>query len=98
MKYKNRPKYVTEMLDECNRYLRNNKVKDVTYSKRQHRDNLFLFMCDYLLSRNLYRGYNFYKEVYTYKNSEGQEVYLDEPRLALAGSTDPSKYDCVQIW
>lgn len=39
----------------------------------------------YLLDKKMYRGYNFYRE-------------MEDGRLTLAGTADPEKYDCIQIY
>ena len=52
-----RSNYVKELVNKTNEYLRFRKVTDTT-------DTLFVFMCDYLLKKNMYEGYNFFKDVY----------------------------------
>ena len=51
---KKRPQYVVELVNKTNDYLRFRKVTDTS-------DTLFVFMCDYLLKKNTYKGYNYLK-------------------------------------
>lgn len=81
---KDRPQYVEDLLNKVNEYLRNNKVKD------EYNDNLFTFMCNYLLQRNMYRGYNFYVDKYN--------TYTKTIVPMLAGSAKKEEYDYLQIW
>ena len=80
---KNRPKYVTEMLDSVNERLRAFKVKD-------EGNDLFRFMCDYLLKKGMYQGFNFY---YT-ANLNGKDIAV------LAGSErfNKGEWEYLQIW
>lgn len=80
---KNRPQYVTEMLMKVNEYLRFHKVKD------EYKDTLFTFMCDYLLHKGMYEGYNFYVD---YTTTNGEVVPM------LAGSCKKEEYEYLQIW
>jgi hypothetical protein len=84
MRTKKRPQYVTDLLKKVNQHLREFKVKE------EHTDNLFIFMCDYLLTRDMYRGYNFYKDMYN--------PYKGEVVPVLAGSAKKDEYDYLQIW
>lgn len=80
-KNKKRPKYVEEYINEVNNALEKWGIKDESNS-------LFLFACDYLLKRNMYNGFNFYKHVVR----NGNEV------LDLAGTYNKDKFDCLQIY
>ena len=80
---KNRPSYVTELVNKTNDYLRFRKVKDT-------KDTLFVFMCDYLLKRKMYKGYNFFKEVYN--------PYLKKVVSTEAGSYNENEFDYLQIY
>ena len=80
---KNRTKRIQNLVDEANAYFRMTNMKD------EHKSDLFWFICDMLLQKKMYRGYNFYKR--DYKN-DGTEYWF------LAGSADPAEYDFVQIW
>ena len=80
---KNRPSYVTELVNRTNDYLRFRKVKDT-------KDTLFVFMCDYLLKRRMYKGYNFFKEVYN--------PYLKKVVSTEAGSYNENEFDYLQIY
>lgn len=76
-----RPAYIQSLVDKANETFKRENLKD-------EKDNLFNFICDLLLAKNMYKGFNYYKKS-TY---EGKEV------LRLAGSYDPNKFDCLQIW
>ena len=80
---KNRPSYVTELVNKTNDYLRFRKVKDT-------KDTLFVFMCDYLLKKRMYKGYNFFKEVYN--------PYLKKVVSTEAGSYNENEFDYLQIY
>lgn len=47
-------------------------------------DTLFIFLINFLTEKRMYQGYNYYKE--------------QDGRLYLAGTSDPSKFDCVQFY
>lgn len=79
---KNRPNYVTELLNKTNDYLRFRKVTDTT-------DTLFVFMCDYLLKKNMYKGYNFFKMEYN--------PYLKKDVVVFAGSYKKDEFEFLQI-
>lgn len=53
---KKRPNYVKEVVDQVNATLKVRKEKDC-YCSLMH------FITDYLASRDMYLGYNFYNEV-----------------------------------
>jgi len=91
MAHKNRPQYVKEFVKKTNEYLRHNKVKD------EFKNDLFCFACQYLLDKKMYEGFNFYKEKYSYMK-DGKEVYLNEPMLVLAGTSDKNQFDCLQLY
>lgn len=80
---KNRTKKAQELVDMANAYFRTAEVKD------EFNSDLFWFVCEYLSKRNMYRGYNFHVRNF---NEDGTEFY------PLAGSSDKSKYDFIQIW
>ena len=80
---KNRPSYVTELVNKTNDYLRFRKVKDT-------KDTLFVFMCDYLLKKRMYKGYNFFKKVYN--------PYLKKVVSTEAGSYNENEFDYLQIY
>ena len=81
-KNRKRPQYVTDLLNECNEYLRFRKVKDTT-------DTLFVFMCDYLLKKRMYEGYNFFKMEYN--------TYLKKDVIVYAGSYKEDEFEFLQI-
>lgn len=83
-KINERPKYVQSIVDEANQRFRQQKMKD------NDTNELFWFILDFLLKRNMYRGYNFYIDRF----DENKGIHVP----ALAGTADPSKYDYIQIW
>ena len=80
---KSRPKYVTDLLVSVNERLRVLKVKD-------EGNDLFRFMCDYLLKRGMYRGFNFY---YT-ANYKGKDMAV----LAGVEKFKKGEWEYLQIW
>lgn len=80
---KKRPNYVTELVNKTNDYLRFRKVTDTS-------DTLFVFMCDYLLKKEMYNGYNFFKDVYN--------TYLQKEVATEAGSYKEGEFDYLQIY
>ena len=80
---KKRPQYVIELVNKTNDYLRFRKVTDTS-------DTLFVFMCDYLLKKNTYKGYNYFKEVYN--------TYLQKNVPTEAGSYKEGEFDYLQIY
>lgn len=82
MAKKNRPTYVKQLVENANTYLRALKVKDES-------DSLFSFVCDYLLKRNMYEGYNYFKMEYN--------TYLKKDVMVYAGSYKKDEFDFLQI-
>lgn len=80
--YKNRPKYIQEIIDDINTILYNSKEKD------PHCD-LATWLTSYLLHKDLYRGYNFYID----KVDNNGKTHK-----CLAGTSDMDKYEYIQIW
>lgn len=80
---KKRPQYVVELVNKTNDYLRFRKVTDTS-------DTLFVFMCDYLLKKNMYKGYNFFKDVYN--------TYVQKNVPTEAGSYKEGEFDYLQIY
>lgn len=83
MVHKKRPQYVQDLVNKVNDNLRLLKVKD-------ENDTLFWFMCDYLLKKGMYEGYNFYVDKYN--------PYLGKNIPMLAGSAKKEEYEYLQIW
>jgi hypothetical protein len=83
MRNNKRPQYVTELVTKANERFRAFNIKDES-------NDLFVFVCDYLLKRKMYQGYNFYKDVYN--------TYLGKNVPMLAGSAKKEEYDYLQIW
>ena len=80
---KKRPKYIQDIVNDINAQLRANYVKD-------ENNDLFVWLCDYLLKRNMYEGYNFHKY--------GDKIVNGEPIVCLAGTADKNKFDFLQVW
>lgn len=85
MARRKRPQILENQLAAVNEWLSRNEVKS--------QDNeLFSFWCDWLIQNKYYRGFNFYVNK-VISTTEGPKS-----GLVLAGSSDPAKYDCLQIW
>ena len=80
---KKRPQYVQDLVNKVNEHLRVHKVKE------EHTDNLFKFMCDYLLKKDMYEGYNFFKMEYN--------PYLKKDVVVFAGSYKKDEFEFLQI-
>lgn len=83
---KKRPQYIQELVKETNKRLEIMNIKD-------EGDTLFRFVCDLLLKKNMYDGYNFFKK---------KTIVIDgEPRNFLGNPTreelKAGKWDCLQI-
>lgn len=84
---KKRPQYIQELVKETNKRLEIMNIKD-------EGDTLFRFVCDLLLKKNMYDGYNFFKK---------KTIVIDgEPRNFLGNPTreelKAGKWDCLQIY
>ena len=53
-------------------------------------NDLFVWLCDYLLKRKMYEGYNFHKY--------GDKIVNGKPIVCLAGTADKNKFDFLQVW
>lgn len=80
---KKRPKYIQDIVNDINAQLRANYIKDVN-------NDLFVWLCDYLLKRNMYEGYNSHKY--------GDKIVNGKPIVCLAGTADKNKFDFLQVW
>ena len=80
---KKRPKYIQDIVNDINAQLRANYIKD-------ENNDLFIWLCDYLLKRNMYEGYNFHKY--------GDKIVNGKPIVCLAGTEDKNKFDFLQVW
>lgn len=81
MRNRKRTKQVNEFVDKVNETLRRRNIKNED-------DTLFIFACDYLLSKKMYEGFNFCK----YKTIDGRQV------IGLAGSAKKEDYDFLQLY
>lgn len=75
-----RPAYLQNLVDRANAMFRHEGMKDY------NNNDLFAVVCDILLEKNCYKGFNFYKKF----NLNGREVYR------LSGNS--KQFDCIQIW
>ena len=80
---KKRPKYIQDIVNDINAQLRANYIKD-------ENNDLFIWLCDYLLKRNMYEGYNFHKY--------GDKIVNGKPIVCLAETADKNKFDFLQVW
>ena len=64
---------------------RANNIFKLERVKDPYNNSLFMFLSDFLLDKRMYQGYNYYK--------------IDENgKFYLAGTSDPDKYDCIQLY
>ena len=87
MRTKKRPKYIEELVEKTNKRLEVMNVKD-------EGNTLFRFVCDLLLEKKMYQGYNFFQK---------KTIRIDgEPRNVLDYPTHEEfkadKWDCLQIY
>lgn len=87
MRKKKRPQYIQELVNETNKRLEIMNIKD-------EGDTLFRFVCDLLLKKNMYEGYNFYKKKTMVINGE-HHTYL---ALPTKEDFKADKWDCLQIY
>ena len=87
MRTKKRPKYIEELVEKTNKRFEVMNVKD-------EGDTLFRFVCDLLLEKKMYQGYNFFKKKTIRIDGEAHNVLgypTHEKFLA-------DKWDCLQIY
>lgn len=87
MRTKKRPKYIEELVKKTNKRLEVMNVKD-------EGNTLFRFVCDLLLEKKMYQGYNFFKKKTIRIDGEAHNVLgypTHEEFLA-------DKWDCLQIY
>ena len=77
-----RSKQLQTVVDKTNEYLRNNKIKD-------EGDSAFMVVQWALLETKTYHGFNFFKD----KTLEDGTVLS-----VLAGTSDPEKFDYLQLY
>lgn len=77
-----RTKQLQTVVDKTNEYLRNNKIKD-------EGDSAFMVVMWALLETKTYLGFNFFKD----KTLEDGTVLS-----VLAGTSDPEKFDYLQLY
>ena len=87
MRTKKRPQYIQELVNETNKRLEVMNIKD-------EGDTLFRFVCDLLLKKNMYEGYNFYKKKTMVINGE-YHSYLGCPTHE---EFKAGEWDCLQIY
>ena len=79
MQTKKRPNYVTELVNQINKYLK-------TMGKQGENSDLHAFISSYLLNKNMYHGWNYYKD----KCVNGKIIPV------LAGSA--TDFDYIQMY
>lgn len=87
MRTKKRPQYIQELVKDTNKRLEIMNIKD-------EGDTLFRFVCDLLLNKNMYEGYNYYKKKTMVINGEPHN-YLGSP---TPEEFKAGKWDCLQIY
>lgn len=87
MRTKKRPKYIEELVKKTNKRLEVMNVKD-------EGDTLFRFVCDLLLEKKMYQGYNFFKKKTIRIDGEAHNV-LGYPTHE---EFKADKWDCLQIY
>ena len=87
MRTKRRPQYIQELVMEANKRLKLMNIKD-------EGDTLFRFVCDLLLKKNMYEGYNFNKKKTMVINGE-HRTYLGCPTQE---EFKAGEWDCLQIY
>lgn len=87
MRTKKRPQYIQELVKDTNKRLEIMNIKD-------EGDTLFRFVCDLLLKKNMYEGYNFYQKKTMVINGEPRN-YLGSPTTE---EFKAGKWDCLQIY
>ena len=87
MRTKKRPKYIEELVKKTNKRLEVMNVKD-------EGNTLFRFVCDLLLEKKMYQGYNFFKKKTIRIDGEAHNV------LGYPTHEDfkADKWDCLQIY
>lgn len=87
MRTKKRPKYIEELVKKTNKRLEVMNVKD-------EGDTLFRFVCDLLLEKKMYQGYNFFKKKTIRIDGEAHNV-LGYPTHE---EFKADEWDCLQIY
>lgn len=87
MRTKKRPKYIEELVKKTNKRLEVMNVKD-------EGNTLFRFVCDLLLEKKMYQGYNFFKKKTIRIDGEAHNV-LGYPTHE---EFKADKWDCLQIY
>ena len=77
-----RAKQMDVLVQDVNRYLKNNRIKDEA-------NPAFHIVSHSLLFQGLYRGFNYYKDKTL---EDGTTISV------LAGTSDPDKYDYLQLY
>ena len=87
MRTKKRPQYIQELVKETNKRLEVMNIKD-------EGDTLFRFVCDLLLKKKMYQGYNFFQKKTILIDGKAHNV-LDYPTQE---EFKADKWDCLQIY
>ena len=87
MRTKKRPKYIEELVKKTNKRLEVMNVKD-------EGDTLFRFVCDLLLEKKMYQGYNFFKKKTIRIDGEAHNVLGCPTQEEFKAG----EWDCLQIY
>ena len=87
MRTKKRPQYIQELVKETNKRLEAMNIKD-------EGNTLFRFVCDLLLKKKMYQGYNFFQKKTILIDGEAHNV-LGYPTQE---EFKADKWDCLQIY
>ncbi len=82
-----RSKQLQTVVDKTNEYLRNNKIKD-------EGDSAFMVVMWALLETKTYHGFNYYKDMEVGNWWDGEKRTIP----ILAGTSDPEKFDYLQLY
>ena len=87
MRTKKRPQYIQELGKETNK-----RIEEIKNKKKG--DTLFRFVCDLLLKKKMYQGYNFFQKKTILLDGEAHNV------LGYPTHEDfkADKWDCLQIY
>ena len=87
MRTKKRPQYIQELVKETNKRLEVMNIKD-------EGNTLFRFVCDLLLKKKMYLGYNFFQKKTILIDGKAHNV-LGYPTQE---EFKADKWDCLQIY
>ena len=83
---KKRPQYIQELVKVTNKRLEMMNIKDED-------DTLFSFMCDLLLQKDMYEGFNYFKKKSAVINGLKKTILVFPSKKEFKDG----KWDCLQI-